>query len=102
MKAISRRLHRLEERCGLVETGESQRSRELLETLRRRVAARRAREGYQGADIAAGEREDLSGLTVIEILQRGRERARQRTDGIKVPVAIRAPSGFIWTPVLRK
>jgi hypothetical protein len=75
MKTITRRLLRLEGRLGLVETEESRRARDLMETLRRRRAARLAREGRLESDTV--EREDLSGLTLAEILQRGRQRARQ-------------------------
>jgi hypothetical protein len=75
MKTITRRLLRLEGRFGLVETEESRRARELVETLRRRRAARLAREGRLESDTV--EREDLSGLTLVEILQRGWQRARQ-------------------------
>ena len=72
MRAISRRLGRLEGRLGLVETEETRRVREFAETLRRRIADGRARVGTSERAV-----EDLSGLTVEEILQRGRQRARQ-------------------------
>ena len=78
MRAISRRLGKLEGRFGLVETEESRRARGLVETLRRRRAARLAREGRSDPD--ADERENLSGLTLAEILQRGRQRARMANE----------------------
>ena len=72
MTAISRRLHRLEGNFGIVETEATRCAREFADTLWRRIVAGRARAGHP-------ERlpEELSGLTVEEILLRGRQRARQ-------------------------
>ena len=75
MKTITRRLLRLEERLGLADTAERRRDRELVETLLRRRAARLAPAGLPEA--SAEDREKLSGLTMVEILQHGRQRARQ-------------------------
>jgi hypothetical protein len=70
MKAISRRIGRLENGLGLVETGEECRRREQLE---RRMAAARARLGHPEPD-RDRLREDTSGLTLAEALLRGRQR----------------------------
>ena len=72
MTAIRRRLRRLEGRLGVVETDRTRQEREFADTLWRRIVAGRARAGHP-------ERlpEELSGLTVEEILLRGRQRARQ-------------------------
>lgn len=72
MKTITRRLCRLEGRFGVVETEETRRVRAVAETLRRRIAAGQARVGNPERVV-----EDLSGLTMEEILLRGRQRARQ-------------------------
>ena len=84
MKAVIRRLRILEVSSGVVETAESRLAREQGEILlrhiaegRARVAAARARWGLS-PDVSDVDREDLSGLTIVEILNRGRERARQR------------------------
>jgi hypothetical protein len=70
MKYISRRLCRLEDRFGPpIETVFSRRLGERLEAGRRRVAQLRDQEGIAGSDQV---RKNLVGLSVIEILQRGR------------------------------
>ena len=76
MRTISRRLQRLEEGFGLgPETEEDRRLRERLEKFRRRIAERRAREGLPPLETDEHQREDLRGLTIVQILQRGRARA---------------------------
>ena len=87
MNPISRRVRKLEDRFGVVETEEVRLARERVETLRRRIAAAQARgewRGSVGGNQAPGtvpsEREDLSGLTVAEVLRRGRVRALARVD----------------------
>ncbi len=70
MKAINRRIGRLENGLGLVETGEERRWREQLE---RRMAAARARLGHPEPD-RDKLREDMSGLTFAEVILRGRQR----------------------------
>ena len=62
MKAISRRLGKLEGRFSLVENEKSRRAHELVE------AVRRAREGLPPEEPEA-EREDLSGLSRSQILR---------------------------------
>ena len=69
MREISRRVRRLEDRLGLVDTEDARRGRELVDTLHRRIAARRGRGDWQGPDPGAGERKDFSGMTVVEILR---------------------------------
>ena len=83
MKTISRRLRKLEEGFGLVpETEEGQRLRERLEAWHRRLLEARARGDYDGPipqdsqDRSEEERNALSRMTIVEILERGRERAR--------------------------
>ena len=63
-----RRLGKLEGRFSLVENEKSRRAHELVETFRRRIAARRAREGLPPEEPEA-EREDLSGLSRSQILR---------------------------------
>jgi hypothetical protein len=73
-KAINRRLGRLEDRLGLgPETEDDRRLRERLQNARRRIAGWRASQGLSPDE---RQREDLSGLTIVEILHRGRARAR--------------------------
>jgi hypothetical protein len=74
MRAISRRIDRLENGLGLVETGEERRRREQLE---RRMAAARVRVGHAEPD-RDKLREDLSGLTLAEVILRGRQRVKRR------------------------
>ena len=73
MKSISRRIRRLEEkRFGTAADIEAtRRLRERLEAGRRRVAQWGEQEGISVSD---QDRENLSGLTVDEILHRGRAR----------------------------
>jgi hypothetical protein len=74
MKSISRRILRLEERfVPALETAFSRRLRERIEAGRRRLAEAKERGEWCGS-IGHGEREDLTGLSVIEILNRGRAR----------------------------
>lgn len=78
MKTIIRRLHRLENRfCPPVETESTRRLRRRLEAARRRLAEARERGEWCGS-IDDGEREDLTGLSVTEILHRGRTRLLAR------------------------
>ena len=72
MRAVIRRLRRLEDRFGPpIETEFSRRLGERLEGGRRRLAQLR---GEAGISISEQIRENLVGLGVTEILQRGRER----------------------------
>ena len=80
MRTIIRRLRRLEDRFGPpVETEFSRRLRERIEAARRRLAEYEAKDG-RVCNAGAREREDLSGLSVEQILLRGRERARLATE----------------------
>jgi hypothetical protein len=72
---ITKRILKLELGEGLIETEESWRTRELVETIKRRRAARRAREGLPPEEPDEARREDLTGLTIAEVLRRGRARA---------------------------
>jgi hypothetical protein len=86
MKSISRRIRRLEERLGpSVETRFWRRLRERLEAGRRRVAQSREDSG-EPLDGVRKEWGDLSGLTVNEILHRGRLRAASQSQEIQRPV----------------
>jgi hypothetical protein len=73
MKTISRRIRRLEERfrLGPVETEFSRRLRERIEEGRRRLAEAKERIEWSGP-VHDGEGEDRTGLSVTEILHRGR------------------------------
>jgi hypothetical protein len=70
----------------VLETEDDQRLRERLEAARRRVAAARAIGEYgpvgqdQAPDRARSHRKAISGLTLIEILKQGRERARAQAE----------------------
>jgi hypothetical protein len=76
MKSIIRRLRKLEDRFGPpVETASTRRLRERIEAGRRRVAQWREQKGISVRD---QDGENLSGLSVAEILQRGRARASAR------------------------
>ena len=75
MKAISGRLRRLETRMGLVETPEARRAREALEKFHARLARQARAEGRE-YDPLEHQRKDLAGLSIIEVLQRGRQRAQ--------------------------
>ena len=68
MRAISKRLGKLEGRFGLVETQVRRRERVLGETLRRRIDARRAQEGLPPLKPDLDE-QDLTGLSRSEILR---------------------------------
>src|SRR5229473_23199 len=72
---ITKRILKLELGAGLIETEESRRTRDLVETIKRRRAARRVREGLPPEDPDERRREDLTGLSIAEILRRGRARA---------------------------
>jgi len=69
VRAISKRLGKLEGRFGLVETEERRRERVFVETLRRRIDARRAQKGLRplGPD---PDEQNLMELTRSEILRR--------------------------------
>jgi hypothetical protein len=74
MKTIIRRQRRLEDQfCPSMETESSRRLRESLEAGLRRVAEAKKRNEWSGS-IDDGERENLAGLSVMEILDRGRAR----------------------------
>jgi hypothetical protein len=93
MKTIAGRLHKLEERLGLQPETEFNRGlRERLKTLRRRTAERRVREGLPPED---PDEEDLSGLTLTEILHRrcARARARAEAEEERIQQAARAWNG---------
>ena len=102
MKTINRRLRKLEEGFGLVpETEDDRRLRERLEAGRRRLAAARASGEYSGPagqgqvpDRADSERKAISGMTMIEILQQGRERARARPGPLQPGVASQGTEGL--------
>ena len=72
MKPIHRRLRKLEEGLGLVPETEDEKR------LRARIAAGRARLIACGYQVTEPDESELSGMTVVEILHRGRERARAR------------------------
>ena len=73
---IARRLQRLEEGFGLgPETEQDRQLRELIKAAHRRAAERRAREGLPPLETDERQREDLTGLSIVQILQRGRARA---------------------------
>jgi hypothetical protein len=75
MRSISRRIRKLEERLGPpVETEYTRRLRERIEAGRRRLAQWREQDGISVSDQDRENREDLSGLTLTEILHRGRAR----------------------------
>ncbi len=77
MKSINRRIRWLEERFGpAVETAFSRRLRERIDAGRRRLAGATERGEWSGP-VDDDEGEDRSGLSVTEILHRGRARARE-------------------------
>jgi len=94
MKAIIRRLRKLEERFGPpVETESTRRLRKRIEAGLRRLAEARERGEWCGS-IAHEERENLTGLSVTEILHRGRTRLLARAIERLLARAIeRAPEG---------
>ena len=67
----------LENTLGVIETAEDRRGREAVELIRRRRAARLALEGIEYKP-PEWTREELSGLSVADILRLGRDRARAR------------------------
>ena len=76
MRVISRRLRKLENSFGLApETEFSKRLRERIEGALRRVAEFDAREGRPPRNVAKREPEEVSGLSVEQILLRGRMKA---------------------------
>jgi len=79
MKTMARRIRKLEVGAGLIETEESRREREFAENVERRLAAGRARAGLPPRTLSDSERRELAGMSVEEILLRGRLRARDRT-----------------------
>jgi hypothetical protein len=85
MKPISRRLRKLEEAFRLLpETEEERLLKQRLEEGRQRVAEARAR-GELDAGCEQGP--IPQGLNVVEILQLGRQRARERSCGAAQPEA---------------
>ena len=79
MRAISRRLRKLEDRYGLVpETEFSKRLRERLAAGLRRVAEFDAQEGRPARN-PERDPEELSRLSLVQILLRGRMRACQNS-----------------------
>ena len=85
MTSISRRIRRLEDRLGPpVETASLRRLRERLDAARRRIAKAEGREyGDSAPNTMRRESENLSSLTVTQILHRGRARARARSQDIQ-------------------
>ena len=75
---ITKRILKLELGAGIIETEESRREREFEETIRRRIAEGRARLGLPSRTFTDSERRELAGMSVEDILQRGRLRARER------------------------
>ncbi len=85
MKVMIRRLRRLEERFGPpVETEFTRRLRERIEAGRRRVAKWRE---HEGSPVSDQHRENIAGLSVIEILHRGRAKAQQHRPAEKAEQA---------------
>lgn len=82
MMSTSRRIRRLEDRLGPpVETPFLRRLCERLEAARRRFAKAEGREyGDPAPDTMRRESENLSGLTVTQILHRGRARTRAQSE----------------------
>jgi hypothetical protein len=77
MRTIASRLQKLEDRFGVgPETEATLRLRALIEEGRQRVADARACGILSPPDTADWDREDITGLTAIDILDRGRARAR--------------------------
>ncbi|MEQ1949357.1 MAG: hypothetical protein ABL995_19345 [Bryobacteraceae bacterium] len=88
MKTLARRLQRLEDRSGVGPDTEADiRLRVLLEEGRQRVADARAFDGLPPLDTAENEQENLSGLTTIEILNRGRARVAAQARLAKLSTA---------------
>ena len=76
---ITKRILKLELGAGLIETEESRRTRELVETIKRRRAARLAREGLPPEKPDNAERENLSGLTLSQVLRMRFSRIQTKT-----------------------
>jgi len=86
VRNLEGRLQRLERQTGLgPETEEQRQFRERLDGMRRRDAEYRLREGLPQREDEPVE--DLTGLTIAEVLQRGRSKAflRNRTLGREEP-----------------
>jgi hypothetical protein len=101
MKTIVRRLRKLEDRfCPPVETEFDRQLRGRIEAGRRRVAEH----GEWCGSVDDGEEENLAGLSMIEILHRGRERvARAKAGREKTPaVSRRGRAGWDNRPPLPK
>ena len=76
MKAIHRRLRKLEEGLGLIPQTEDEKR------LRARLEAARARMAAVGYDVTETGESELRGMTIIEILDRGRDRARAQCEQV--------------------
>jgi len=98
MKTIAKRILKLELGAGLIETEESRRTRELVETIRRRRAARRAREGLPPEEPDEAQREDLSGLSLREVVQRGCASACARALAEEARIQRAASTGELPAP----
>ncbi len=72
------RILELEIGAGIIDTETSRREREFAETIGRRIGVGRARLGLPARTFNDSERRDLAGLTIEQILNRGRLRARER------------------------
>ena len=90
MKAIHRRLRKLEAGWGLVPQTEDDRR------LRARLEAGRARLVTCGYQFTEPVESQLSAMTVSEILQRGRERARLRGEQLQPDLASHGTTGM-WS-----
>jgi hypothetical protein len=104
MKSISRRIRKLEARLGPpVETAFTRRLRQRLEEGRRRLLQWREQEGISVSDQDREDWENLSGLTVTQILHRGRARVRAQREEIQWHAATdgidsRAENGALEQP----
>ena len=78
MKAIGTRIRKLEVGARIIETEESRREREFEETIRRRIVEGRARLGLLPGTFTDSEPREPAGMSVEEVLQRGRLRTRER------------------------
>ena len=90
MKAIHRRLRKLEEGLGLLPETEDEKR------LRARIEAGRARLIASGYQLTQPLESELAGMAVGEILQRGRQRARADVSNASARQAQRA-----MTPIQR-
>ena len=82
MNAIARRLQKLEQQGVFVETEESRLQRERIEEFVRRTDEWRASRGYPPEP---DDNEDLSSLTLAEVINRGR-RSRETAARVLLPV----------------